>query len=268
MNEFESCGFTKDDLIPIDISLMAANKSSITVEGTARVRLEGIAPDGSKQSCATMVYISKQAQGFFLSLENMMDLGIVPKDFPAIKPANIINQDVDPTNAVVEDHIPEKPCSCPTHTSVPEMPKELPFECIPEKNTKMRKWLLDFFASSTFNTCPHQRLPQMDGPPVEIHLKANAVPKAVHTPASVPIHWQDQVHKDLFRDEALGVIKKVPYGEPVTWCHRMVVPISMMAHQGELWTCPRSTNTATEKHLLLHHLSNQLDEYQRILGRL
>ena len=25
------------------------------------------------------------------------------------------------------------------------------------------------------------------------------------------------------RDEALGVIEKVPYGEPSTWCHRMVV---------------------------------------------
>ncbi len=63
----------------------------------------------------------------------------------------------------------------------------------------------------------------MSGPPVEIHLMDDATPKAVHTPASVPIHWQEQVQRDLLRDEALGVIEKVPYGEPVTWCHRMVV---------------------------------------------
>eukprot|EP00111_Clytia_hemisphaerica_P020937 TCONS_00061733-protein len=219
MDEFESLGFTKDDLIPVSINLMAANKSPIKVEGAARVRLEGTAYDGSKRLCATMVYISRQAQGFYLSLENMMDLGIVPKDFPAIKPSSTVH----PTNAVVEDLIPEESCSCPTRTTIPEFPKELPFECIPENNDKMKEWLLDYFASSTFNTCPHQRLPQMDGPPVEIHLKPNAVPKAVHTPASIPIHWQDQVHKDLLRDEALGVIERVPYGEPVKWCHRMVV---------------------------------------------
>ena len=63
----------------------------------------------------------------------------------------------------------------------------------------------------------------MSGPPVEIHLKTGAPPVAVHKAASIPIHWQDQVHSDLLRDEALGVIEKVPYGEPVQWCHRMVV---------------------------------------------
>ena len=31
------------------------------------------------------------------------------------------------------------------------------------------------------------------------------------------------MYEDLLRDEALGVIERVPYGEPVTWCHRMVV---------------------------------------------
>ena len=39
----------------------------------------------------------------------------------------------------------------------------------------------------------------------------------------VPLHWQQKVYDDLLRDEALGVIECVPYGEPVTWCHRMVI---------------------------------------------
>ncbi len=65
----------------------------------------------------------------------------------------------------------------------------------------------------------------MSGPPIEIHLMDEATPKVVHTPSSVPIHWQEQVQRDLVRDEALhvGVIEKVPYGEPVTLCHHMVV---------------------------------------------
>ena len=62
-----------------------------------------------------------------------------------------------------------------------------------------------------------------DRPPIEIHVSETAKPKACHTAATVALHWQEQVHKDLIRDEALGVIEKVPYGEPVSWCHRMVV---------------------------------------------
>ena len=87
----------------------------------------------------------------------------------------------------------------------------------------MKAWLLQEFASSTFNTCLHRPLPCMAGPPVEIHLKEGATPKAVHTPALIPVHWQERVHQDFLRDEALGVIERVPHGEAVTWCHRMVV---------------------------------------------
>ena len=87
----------------------------------------------------------------------------------------------------------------------------------------MRQWLLDKFASSTFNTCPHRPLPCMTGPPIEIHLDEHCSPRACHTAAPIPMHWQEQVRQDLIRDEALGVIERVPYGETVDWCHRMVV---------------------------------------------
>ena len=63
----------------------------------------------------------------------------------------------------------------------------------------------------------------MSGPPVTIHIDENAKPHAFHKATPVPLHWQEKVKADLLRDEALGVIEKVPYGEPVMWCHRMVV---------------------------------------------
>ena len=44
----------------------------------------------------------------------------------------------------------------------------------------------------------------MTGPPVEVHLKNDVQPKAVHTPAPIPVHWQEQVLADLLRDEAFG----------------------------------------------------------------
>jgi len=63
----------------------------------------------------------------------------------------------------------------------------------------------------------------MDGPPVEIHLSEGAEPVACHKAIPVPLHWQERVFADLKRDEALGVVERVPIGEPVNWCHRMVV---------------------------------------------
>ena len=63
----------------------------------------------------------------------------------------------------------------------------------------------------------------MSGFSLEIHLESDAKPRACHTPAHVPIHWQKQVEADLIRDEKLGVLERVPFGEPVSWCHRMVV---------------------------------------------
>ena len=58
---------------------------------------------------------------------------------------------------------------------------------------------------------------------MEIHLNDGAIPKAVHTPALIPVYWQESVHQDLMRDDALGVIERVPHGEAVTWCHQMIV---------------------------------------------
>ena len=54
-------------------------------------------------------------------------------------------------------------------------------------------------------------------------MRDDAKPIACYKAASVPLHWQEKVHANLLRDEALGVIERVPYGEPVEWCHRMVV---------------------------------------------
>ena len=109
-------------------------------------------------------------------------------------------------------------CSCPKRQEPPQKPRRLPLSCVPENNDKMRGWLLQRYASSPFNTCPHQTLPTMDGPTVETHLDETATPRACRTAA-----WQTKFYQDLLRDEALGVIEHVSYGEPATWCHRMVV---------------------------------------------
>ena len=87
----------------------------------------------------------------------------------------------------------------------------------------MKAWVEKRFAASTFNKCPHQPLPAITGPPLKIHVDPNAKPVAFLKPSSVPLHWQKQVEDELERDVALGVIERVPHGEPTVWCSRMVV---------------------------------------------
>ena len=100
------------------------------------------------------------------------------------------------------------------------MPAHLPMAPSVSNIAEMKTWLLKRYTSSAFNKCTHQPLPRMDGPPVEIHLVENAQPCKVSTPATIPLHWQDQVKADLDSDVALGVIEKVE--EPSDWCQRIV----------------------------------------------
>ena len=63
----------------------------------------------------------------------------------------------------------------------------------------------------------------MDTLPMRLMVNPDATPIAHHSPIPVPLHWQDEVKAGLDRDVELGVLKPVPVGEPVTWCHRMVI---------------------------------------------
>ena len=177
-----------------------------------------------------MVYISPDARSFFLSKDAMIQLGIIAPSFPQIGSAAMplkasvnsaeLNQ---PRTRQYEETSMDADCGCPRRCLPPGKPKRLPFECSPENSGKMKKWLLDRYASSTFNQCPHQLLPSMDGPPVAFHVAKDAKPVQLTTPAPVPLHWQEKVKQDLDRDVNLGVLERVPYGEPTEWCFRMVI---------------------------------------------
>ena len=169
----------------------------------------------------------------FLSYETLLNLGLLANDFPSsqcgtdLQTSNTITApSISATRSVNDGCCTATPhsvtCSYPQREAAPPRPSQLPFPCTPENNEWMRAWLLDRYASSTFNTCPHHVLPSMEDPPIDIHVDQNARPKACHTPASIPLHWQQHVYEDLLCDIALGVIKRVSYEEPVTWCQRMI----------------------------------------------
>ena len=237
LSDFLACGFPREQLIPVNMDLSAANRSPISIEGAFFANLTTTTKRGTEKSCRSMVYVSSSIQAMYLSYESLLNLSIIQDTFPypqdrdpsvnipdpvhELPPINAIRAINGGCSAPYTDT--DIPCSCPQREPTPLRPLELPFPCTPENNSRMKTWLLERYASTTFNTCPHRALPSMEGPPIEIHVDPSAPPKTCHTPAPVPLHWQQRVYEDLLRDEALGVIERVPYGEPVVWCHRMVI---------------------------------------------
>ena len=104
----------------------------------------------------------------------------------------------------------------------PARPEKLPFDAVDENVDKMKDWLLDRYAASTFNKCPHQTLPMMSGPPISIHIDPDAPLSVVHTPAPIPIHWREEIKRQLDADVSLRVIGKLEPNTPTTWCHRAI----------------------------------------------
>ena len=239
--EFLAAGFREEDLIPVSLGLSAANKSSIKIDGAILVRINAVV-DGKQNSCAAMVYISSSCQGFFMSMETMLDLDLFQIfNKPQSAGCNMLGEDPkDPAEQKPPSVHPQvsanEPCYCPKRSKPIQRPNKLPFEPIPENNQKMESWLRTEFASSTFNVCPRQQLPEMSGPPVEIHLKDGAIPFKAHTAVSVPLNWQADIKEQLARDEALGVIEPHPQKRIPTGVSEKFTVLSQMVSQGEQGT--------------------------------
>ena len=62
----------------------------------------------------------------------------------------------------------------------------------------------------------------MEGPPMRIHLKEDAVPFAIHNPRPIAFPLQKAVQEELASMEAQGIIAPAEEA-PSDWCHPMVV---------------------------------------------
>ena len=214
-------GLSVRDLIPVDIEMHTANNNNIRILGATILRLSGKNNKGGEHSTRQIVYVTDNTDKLFLSREACTDLGIIPNTFPTIGDA----EDTRSTNSITstDTTTPQQECQCPRRTKPPPIPTSLPFPATEANREKLQQYLLDYYGSSMFNTCEHQALPLMDSPPMRLMIDPNATPVAHHSPIPVPLHWQDAVKAGLDRDVRLGVLEPVPIGEPVTWCHRMVI---------------------------------------------
>ena len=113
---------------------------------------------------------------------------------PSVLSAGVENQIANGSEKFIEKN-ELAPCGCLIRTKPPPRPDQLPFECIEENIPRMRQWLLDRYAGSTFNKCSHQTLPLMEGPPISILIDEEAKPVCFNTPATIPLHWMEDVKK-------------------------------------------------------------------------
>ena len=203
-----SLGVSAESLMPTTHKIRSANHP-ISIMGALFVKFTF-----QDRSTCQMVYVCNDVTGIYLSEKAQIDLGIISESYPFVKcqqPSSIASN--TPVNAA---------CGCPARSKCPPRPNELPFPATVDNREKLQKWIIDYYSSSAFNTCPHQELPIMSGRPLKIHLKPDATPKAYHTPIPVPFHWKKQVKEDLDMDVKLGTIEPVPQGTPTKWCSRMV----------------------------------------------
>ena len=197
--------------------------------GCIPVAIKAIKTDGSLTSTKEVFYFVEGLQKTFLSRNALTTMGSISKHFP--QPLEQSEDDMIAFISEDEDRRcfpPEKfsgqkaDCGCPLRTQTPG-PPELMKPIDQYKSEELRRILLDHYKASTFNLCKHQTLPMMEGPPLELHVDPSARPHTVHTPATVPVHYEAKVKADLDRDVALGVLEEVPLNTPSTWCARMVI---------------------------------------------
>ena len=182
-----------NDLIPVNHSMKAANKASINIDGAIILRLSGSDASGNVHEAAVLVYVSPDTEHFFLSHETMVQLGIITKDFPRIGSA--VSQGINNLSSIQSNLESPKyaECGCLLRQAPPKLPNELPFPCTSENVERMKTWLLEFYASSAFNKCEQQRILEMEGPPLRVHIDKSAKPCGFFKPLPVPVHWKDQV---------------------------------------------------------------------------
>ena len=214
----------QEDLLQTGVCLYAANRKKLSILGMLPVIVSSRrVGTGELVQTRQLLYIVEDLGKLYISREALQALGSIPRCFPEV-PAEHGSalEFAEELIAKINELEIKAPCGCPTRSSPPEI-VTLPCQATEENKGRLKEFLISSFKSSTFNTCEHQPLPLMHGPPLEFKMKEGAVPFAIYTPAKVPAHWADQVKADIYRDVALGVLEEVPENTGMSWCHRMVI---------------------------------------------
>ena len=82
LEAYLDAGYSRTDLQPVSMSLNAANKSPINIDGAFFTEVSGVTEKGDTISHKAMVYVSRDVKGFYLSCSTMLELGMLSPSFP------------------------------------------------------------------------------------------------------------------------------------------------------------------------------------------
>ena len=232
-------GYKKKDFIPVACKMNGAGRSDLGVIGAVVMEFTYTGANNETFTTKQLCYICERVGSVYLSRQALTDLHCISPQFPTPLAAQqthssaaVQNREGAGRGGCSSDN-PLQPqpgtegCLCPPR---PESPPPLPTVIPPSIDIteagsvdKLRDWLLQYYAGTTFNTCEHQALPLMTGSPLQLHVDPQATPVACHKVVPIPLHWRERVKADLERDVRIGVLEKVPDNTPVTWQSRMVI---------------------------------------------
>ena len=188
--------------------------------------------DGVVRSSRQLIYVAAGCSGVFLSQRFCKDLGLISENFPRVgdtdrargsfrnqrkrsssEPPLESHQAHHGADTWVRSPPPALAASlyqnkcfeindlcygCLEREMPPKPPGELPFEPIEQNILKLKEWIEDRYAASTFNKCEHTPLPMMKGsPPLKLYIDPDIKPVAVHKYAPVPVHFESIVKSEL-----------------------------------------------------------------------
>ena len=163
----------------------AANNNGIKILGAVILRFSGRSNSGKALETRQIVYVTNNPDKLFLSREACTALGLITKNFPSVGEMNKEDHTASTTHhapviAALPEHPHPAPCGCPQRQKPTSKPTEVSFPATEDNRTSLQQWLLEYYKSSTFNTCEHQPLPLMDSILMRLKVDLEVEPVA-HT---------------------------------------------------------------------------------------
>ena len=123
-------GLKKSDLIPVTMTMHAANNKGINILGATILRISGRNDQGRQIETRQMTYVTDSSDKLFLCREACTSLGIISATFPTLGEHNV-SQHASVLDAATEacsgPAKQDASCSCPKRELPPQPTDKLPF---------------------------------------------------------------------------------------------------------------------------------------------
>lgn len=169
----QQLNMTTKDLLPVKMQMKVANGSKLHLLGGVILRLT------NQQRHITIgqtVFVTREATKFYLNRETCELLELYLPTFTDTVAELTTDTAETSSTTPTQDTTPAAACGCPHRAQPPPRPTAPPVSPTPENRQQLEEHLLDLYSASSFNTCKHQTLPLMTGPPLCLKIDPLAAP--------------------------------------------------------------------------------------------